>query len=621
MPIIDSNGRELTISEIKQLSEVIKAQYENLKLQIKKTDSEELANQACAEYDKRIAAIENDYLAKMNSKETISMDSILYNEIRTTTKDVLNKCVDIKRFAKIDANFGQASAEDRDYYSTVSDFFYYAFNDMGDPEIKKMVAPSEAKNYNEPENKPDAFEKTTETFEFAKEPLEGIEDIIPYNPNSDSTAGILEQRAGNSTTLKWTAEKVKNEQAILQSDLDAGKIDKAAYDKKMADIDAKVKAREQSLFSFSSAGNLTRMIASELMNMSSVSGFDVFNMFSEINKFVNMDNKSNPNPGTLRGKGVAAGSIIGVGIANVAQDMFKTCQMISDAINDIKAETDPAMQKTHAIQLAGFAYQLTLSEHLFADGNGRSCRMLSDAILESFGLPPHIPTPEEQTIAATIGEPLDYKKGTEVFYNGVKLSSDALKQLNKDNPDKKLSSGKAVQGKARKKINVTEKLVNDIKKLNENAKKAKGTFRDSEQYKKFLKGLDITESIASAIKEATEKGTNINKDNLSKEAKRLVNALYGEKDFTVKSAQRILDKSLEFTHQSAKDYVEYKLRDHTLDPKAEPNKKALNSDDIAKLNVMKVVLGKNLGTGKEIKLPEKAAPAEVKEQENPFVLG
>ena len=71
---------------------------------------------------------------------------------------------------------------------------------------------------------------------------------------------------------------------------------------------------------------------------------------------------------------------------------------------------------------------MTVSEHVFGDGNGRTCRFFADTILQTFGLPPHIPLPEIRELGKTIGtEPIDFNKGTEIFMSGIRQSDLVLK--------------------------------------------------------------------------------------------------------------------------------------------------------------------------------------------------
>ncbi len=91
---------------------------------------------------------------------------------------------------------------------------------------------------------------------------------------------------------------------------------------------------------------------------------------------------------------ISAGRIEGVGTFTAPKALYKTLSTIADSMNKIKKTQNEALRKTQAIQLAGFAYAVTLSEHVFMDANGRTCRLFADTILQTFELPPHTPLPD-----------------------------------------------------------------------------------------------------------------------------------------------------------------------------------------------------------------------------------
>ena len=118
----------------------------------------------------------------------------------------------------------------------------------------------------------------------------------------------------------------------------------------------------------------------------------------------------------------------GVGSFTASKTAYKTLSKIADTMNTIKQTKDPALRKTQAVQLAAFANSMLISEHLFGDGNGRTCRLFADTILQSFGLPPHTPNEKMMNVAKTMGKEMDFNKATNLFMSGIKKSDELLKQ-------------------------------------------------------------------------------------------------------------------------------------------------------------------------------------------------
>ncbi len=170
---------------------------------------------------------------------------------------------------------------------------------------------------------------------------------------------------------------------------------------------------------------MARIHSTGLMSKNTVSFGDLYNIMQDLNKQVRIGDS---NGGKLRVQEVAAGDIVGVPSFSIPKSIFKTLSTIADNINQIKMIENEALRKTQAVQLASFAYNMTLSEHVFNDGNGRTCRMFADTILQTFGLPPHIPQPELLTTPVTIGGVIDFEKGTRAFLQGIRQSDRILQQ-------------------------------------------------------------------------------------------------------------------------------------------------------------------------------------------------
>ena len=116
-------------------------------------------------------------------------------------------------------------------------------------------------------------------------------------------------------------------------------------------------------------------------------------------------------------------------------NVYKTLSQIADGINQIKKVEDPALRKTRAIQLAAFSYQMLVSEHVFADANGRTGRLFADTILQTFGLPPHTPVKDKVKLVHTMGEPMDFNAGADTFFEGIRKSDRILREERENAPD------------------------------------------------------------------------------------------------------------------------------------------------------------------------------------------
>lgn len=110
--------------------------------------------------------------------------------------------------------------------------------------------------------------------------------------------------------------------------------------------------------------------------------------------------------------------------------------------------------------------------------------------------------------------------------------------------------------------------------------------------------LDSYTSLVEVINKAKDaEKTEINLNDLSPVAKKMALGILkndvsanGTVDF--EDAGKLMQTFSDSLTQCAKNYEQYKMKDHTLDPKAEPGKKLLNKDDIRKINLIHVALGK-----------------------------
>ena len=414
------------------------------------------------------------------------------------------------------------------------------------------------------------YHDSADGLELADEPMEGIGDIAEYKPESGRILALYEGRAGNSNTLReeWIQEKERD----VERNKD--KFDKQAYNKALEALEAAKKAP----FGLHAAAEYARIRSSEMMAKDEIGLADVWETFSNLNR---MARPNDPEGGTLRGQGITAGELKGPNVMAVPQQTYQTMQTIAENMNTIKQTQDPALRKTRAIQLAAYAYQMTLSQHVFSDGNGRTCRMFADSILQTFGLPPHTPSKEETEIIKTIGTgKVDFNKGAEVFLKGVQKSDLISKQAEKKQPEKKQSGKEKNRLRLSAIYEVSDDTVDLLGDLKQQAAHAKGKFRDSQEYKNFLGAVNQSHLLAEEIQQKRDTA-----------------------GFDLKKAEAAYAASIRKLFKTASDYTDYKLKDHTENRQQEPEKKKLNDKDREKLNLMK-----NL-TENKLLTKEKEAPA------------
>jgi prophage maintenance system killer protein len=255
----------------------------------------------------------------------------------------------------------------------------------------------------------EGYEESQKGFTLADKAMEGVHDIADYDPELADYGVLTKGRMGNSNSY----------------DLDPNS---QAYQKKKGE--------------FEDAAEAARQGAVSMRKSTEDIGFgDLYSVFSEINK---RTQAGNADGGKLRGEGAGSQSegISGVSSGVLGEDTFRTLSTIASKMNEIKKVKDRDLQKTQAIQLAAYAYQMSISEHVFRDGNGRSCRLLADTVLQTFGLPPHTPLDEESKIGGSIGNKMDFDKGAQVFLGGVKSSDAKMKSEGKVPPKAPVVPGK-----------------------------------------------------------------------------------------------------------------------------------------------------------------------------------
>ena len=434
------------------------------------------------------------------------------------------------------------------------------FKDLGGTVYPERLAPEIGM---EPQDKQEVYKDQADRFVLSQIPMEGVEDIAEYDPNSDRVIALYDARSGNSTTLRADRIRELEERAEKQK----GEFDQKGYREAVKELEAARKAP----FGLHAGAEYARVRSSEMMNKDHIEFSDVYETFTNINK---MARPGDPEGGVIRGGSITAGELIGPGATAVPQQVYQTLQTVADTMNTIKKTEDPALRKTQAIQLAAFAYQTTLTEHAFGDGNGRTCRLFADSILQTFGLPPHTPSKEQSDIIKTFGEGdgWDYRKGAEVFLANVKKSDaelkkdpDAVRQrLASEMPEKKPGGrNEKYSLKLSAIYEVGDETVETLRRLKASAKKAKSSYRNSGEYKDLCAAIDRSYELASSIR------TNRDKEG-----------------FDMKKAEAEYASSVRRMFKAADGYRTYKMKDHTDDPLAEPGKKKLNQKDRNKMDLV-----------------------------------
>lgn len=472
----------------------------------------------------------------------------------------------------------------------------------------------------------DAIRVTAAPFKLATEPMPGVERFETYNPNSDSVSFMLGARSGNSTSLKQNLEDLKAEIEEFQDPNQHKDFSDSQRKTRLNELREKYDKKFSGDVGLAAGAETSRIMASELMMAEHVEASDLVRAFTELNKAVRV---GDPNGGKLRGGMVNFGDISAVASTRAPSDMLETMDMIADNMNKIRQTADPALQRTQAIQLAAFAYQMTLSEHLFQDGNGRSCRLLADTILQSFGLPPHVPTKKETAIAGSIGKPLNFEKGAKVFLNGVQKGSEALAaqraeeavrhpetaKTNRAIPVNPRVNAAVEKGRAAASVldKINDTLVETTRAQLKEAGKAKSVFHNSTEYIRFHSMLSTTNTLIEAINAGKKAGaTHIDLAKLDSTLQAYAQkaGLAENGQVSMENSAKLFKDCFQVLKQTGKAYETYKMKDHTYGEKPEPGKKTLNKDDIRKLNVIHAVLG-------EPPVRQQAQPEAQKETEGP----
>ncbi len=239
------------------------------------------------------------------------------------------------------------------------------------------------------------LKESMKSFKLTKKAFKGIKDIKGYAADGRDFAPLMELRKENS-----------------------GSYDAAGDDE---NVNRKYQA----------ALNYSYEVSAALKNKDKVSFGDLYTAFSRFNGYVANETRY-VRPGKLSSQPVSVEDLNGVSPMAMPVQLYYFLDTVAENINSIKKVKNKDLQKSQAIQLAAYTYQMAVAEHVFGDGNGRSSRLLADTILQTFDMPPHTPNPAFMGLADTIGSVMDYDKGAAVMLQGVKVSNDYL-ELNKGN--------------------------------------------------------------------------------------------------------------------------------------------------------------------------------------------
>ena len=253
----------------------------------------------------------------------------------------------------------------------------------------------------EPRNLGYGFSDTADGFTFTKRPLPGIENIDTYDPKTSDFGSLSRARQSMSNTYQ-----------------------------EMQTAGGEYAREADSLFR--DASDYSRRKAAEFSDKPLISVSDLYTLFTGLNNAARNDKEQ----GLLRPFECKINHMNTVSPIAIPNQLYRLLDSVVGHMNTVKQTEDPLLRRSRAVQLAAYCYQLSISEHAFFDGNGRTCRLLADTILQSFGLPPHTPNLALYTSARSIGEPFDFKLGTRFFLEGISVS-DGLLKISAANPEKK----------------------------------------------------------------------------------------------------------------------------------------------------------------------------------------
>ena len=472
MPIVDLSGNAIKQNDLKFLTKMIEGSLENHIFHLTEWQSKaEKRDEDPVFYDRILQHFRNgleQLPEKINAAKEgnrkIKVEDLITEVYSGISTGILNQLrgEDLKQ---------------KRTYKAVNAFLIYEAIDWAD---KNMAAsyPGIQEMQIKEKDTDETYKRTEDSFRFATEPMDGIEEIEDYDPSRDSVAVLYSGRAGNSGTLQHTVEE-------YQAKLEGMKEDHPYYQATKLKLEKAEEARAGLVM----GGETARWRSVVLMDKEEVTFGDLFETLSELNEVVLPKNKQG---GKLRGFGLASGNVKGSGTFVAPVNVYKTLSQIADGINQIKKVEDPALRKTRAIQLAAFSYQMLVSEHVFADANGRTGRLFADTILQTFGLPPHMPVKDITKHVNTIGEAMDFDAGASIFFDGIRKSNRLLREERE----------KAPLAKEEKKP-TRKSLLSEIK---ERIAVEGGQLEESDAYKNYIRAMEALDSRMEELSRKDVKG-------------------------------------------------------------------------------------------------------------------
>ena len=481
MPIIDQNGKRIKEEDIGFLNEMLKGSLENHIYHLtewQKTAASRAEDPAF--YDRILQHFRNG-VDQLPEKINAAKEGNRKIKVQDLIKDVysgISRAI-VEQLRQEDVNqLGISMA--------VDSFLNYEASEWGDGTLAGEY-PNKQELKIETKDTDEGYTRTESTFRFATEPMDGIEEIEEYDPTKDSVAALYSGRAGNSGTLAHTVEEQR-------AKLEGMREDDPNYPQTKQALEKAEEARAGLII----GGETARGRSVDLRNKAEVSFGDLFGTLSRLNEVVMPNNKQG---GKLRGFGITSNNVAGSGTFTAPVNVYKTLSKIAEGINQVKKVEDPALRKTRAILLAAFSYQMLVSEHVFADGNGRTCRLFADTILQTFGLPPHTPVKDKVKLVHTMGEAMDFNAGADAFFEGIRKSDRLLREERNRVPE------------AEEKPITMQSLLAEIKA---GIAREGGQIAESDAYKDYIRAMD---ELNTRMEELSRKDADEREHNLTAQEK------------------------------------------------------------------------------------------------------
>ncbi len=410
MPILDTNGQPISAEELELAEELLAGSLDS--------------------HIDRLRVIAQRHRNKEEAEKFYQPLLEIYVKAR---KDLASKCREVASGKQnitvtdflsgyLDAVAAAAVKKVDQNSPAFRDFLFFVATGWGNPAYRALIGGAQGPIPEPEQDREESLQASIGDFRFSDEPAPGIEKIETYHPGTDSVKALYTLRTGNSTTLKKNVEELEREKEELRRRTDLNDREK---ERRMAKLDQAIDAYVKGRFGIDVAGEVARSHAQKIAEKPQVTAADLFRALSELNRANRPDEDLG---GKLRGSDIHAGAINGVSAGRAPAVLYRTLSIIAGYMNEVKAVQDPNLQKTRAVELATLSDDLLISEHVFADTNGRTCRMFTDTILQSFGLPPHTPLKERTGKAKSLGAPVDHQGNAQIVLRGIQKSDEILKE-------------------------------------------------------------------------------------------------------------------------------------------------------------------------------------------------